>query len=309
MKPAEGSEKTKPSKKGRGIFRPPLLLFVLAFLGACSTAPKRPAEVFTIQKQTETQLNLANHEADRGNYQASLELLEEAQRLAVSTDRSPLLIRVWLARGNVLLSLGRVEEAQALWETALAEAERADHRALMAACRIYQARALLLLAGSRGASQAEEVKSRINGELGFLKGDPLNTALGWTVIALAEQSLSRWAEAERALERALEIHDKERYLELAAYDWYLIASIRSVSGRYGPALEALAQAMVFDRRAENSHGLGMDWRALGDVQTKAGRPEEAAAAYRRSADIFRAIGLEKNAEEAVGRIEPRLRGR
>jgi hypothetical protein len=40
------------------------------------------------------------------------------------------------------------------------------------------------------------------------------------------------------------------------------------------------------------------------VYAKAGRHEEAAAAYRRSADIFRAIGLEKNAEEAEGRIGP-----
>jgi tetratricopeptide (TPR) repeat protein len=300
MKPDKGLKKAKPAKRGRGVL--PLLVLITAFLGACSTAPKRPVEVFTIQKQTETQLNLANHEADRGNYQNALDLLEEAQRLAVSTDRPPLLIRVWLSRGNVLLSLGRVEDAQVLWETALAEAERAGHRGLIAACRIYQARALLLLAGPRGPDQAEEVKFRVNGELGFLKGDPLNTALGWTVIGMAEQSLGRWTEAERALERALDIHDKERYLELAAYDWYRIASVRSLSGQYEPALEALAQAMVFDRRAENSHGLGMDWRALGDVYAKAGRPEEAAAAYRRSADIFRAIGLEKNAEEAEGRI-------
>jgi tetratricopeptide (TPR) repeat protein len=274
----------------------------MAFLGACSTAPKRPVEVFTIQKQTETQLSLANHEADRGNYENALDLLEEAQRLAVSTDRPPLLIRVWLSRGNVLLSLGRVEEAQALWGTALAEAEREGDRALIAACRIYQARGTLLLAGPRRAALAEEVKSRINGELDFLKGDPLNSALGWTVIGLAEQALGRWPEAEKALEKALDIHDKERYLELAAYDWYLIASVRSVSGQYGRALEALKAALAFDRRAENSHGLGMDWRALGDVYKKAGRLEESAAAYRRSADIFRSLGLEGDAEDAEGRI-------
>lgn len=302
MKPAQGFIKARSAKKGRGLIRPPLFLLVMALLGGCSTAPKRPLEVFTIRKQTETQLNLANHEADRGNYENALDLLEEAQRLAVSIDHPPLLIRVWLSRGNVLLSLGRPEAAQALWETALAEAEREGSRELIAACRIYQARGLLLAAGPRGAGHAEEVKSRINGELGFLKGESLDSALGWTVIGLAEQALGRWAEAERALARALDIHDKERYLELAAYDWYLIASVRSLSGQYGPALEALKAALAFDRRAENSHGLGMDWRALGDVYKKAGRLEESAAAYRRSAALFRALGLEAPAEEAERRI-------
>ncbi|MDR2630111.1 MAG: hypothetical protein LBC60_04230, partial [Spirochaetaceae bacterium] len=100
------------------------LFLVPAFfvLGACSSAPERPAELFTLQNETETQLNLANREADRGNYPGALVLLEEARRLAAGTDRPPLLIRVWLSQGNVLFALGRVEEGRSLWNAALAEA-------------------------------------------------------------------------------------------------------------------------------------------------------------------------------------------
>jgi tetratricopeptide (TPR) repeat protein len=134
-----------------------------------------------------------------------------------------------------------------------------------------------------------------------LKSDSLSRALGWTVIGLAEKELGRWNEAESALAKALDIHEKERYLELASYDWYLIASVRSVSGRYDSALEALSQALALDRRAENSYGLGMDWRAMGDVYKKAGRTGEAATAYGRSAEIFGAAGFEKESAEASRR--------
>jgi tetratricopeptide (TPR) repeat protein len=266
-------------------------------LGACSSAPERPAELVTLRNETETQLNLANREADRGNYEGALTFLEEARRLAASTDRPPLLIRVGLSQGNVLFSLGRIEEARACWNDALAEAEQAGEEELAAAGRIYLARGALLL----GEETPEKVIAAVSGELTRLSRDKLNSALGWTVIGLAEKELRRWAEAENALTKALDIHEKDRYLELAAYDWYLIASVRSVSGRYDPALEALSQALALDRRAENSYGLGMDWLALGDVYQKAARGDEARAAYRRSAEIFRAIGLEKEAAEAEGR--------
>ncbi|MDR2758924.1 MAG: tetratricopeptide repeat protein [Spirochaetaceae bacterium] len=277
------------------------LFFVLAVfvLGACSSAPERPAELFTVRNETETQLNLANREADRGNYEGALTLLEEARRLAASTDRPPLLIRVWLSQGNVFFSLGRVEEARALWNAALTEAERAGEEELAAASRIYMARGVLILGEDTGAPQ--KVIAAVTEDLARLTSDKLNSALGWTVIGLAEKELRRWTEAENALTKALDIHEKDRYLELAAYDWYLIASVRSVSGQYASALEALSRALDLDRRAENSYGLGMDWLALGDVYQKAARGDEALAAYRRSAEIFRAIGLEKEAAEAERR--------
>jgi tetratricopeptide (TPR) repeat protein len=278
-----------------------VLFFFLVFwaLGSCSSAPDRPAELFTVRNETETQLNLANREAERGNYEGALALLEEAQRLAASTDRPSLLIRVRLSQGNVLFSLGRIEEARALWNAALAEAERAGEGELAAASRIYMARGALIL--NEDGAAPEKVIAAVTEDLARLKSDKLNSALGWTVIGLAEKERRRWTEAEKALEKALVIHEQERYLELAAYDWYLIASVRSVSGRYDPALEALSQALALDRRAENSYGLGMDWLAMGDVYKKAARRDEALAAYRRSAEIFRAIDLEKEAAEAERR--------
>ncbi|GHU87200.1 hypothetical protein FACS189476_02210 [Spirochaetia bacterium] len=265
-----------------------VILFILCCLAACSSAPKRPPEVFLQRTAGERQLELANREADRGNFEMALELLEEARRIAVSIDDPSLRIRTGLSRGNILFSLGRRDEAAAAWDASLAEAETLKHQELAAICRIYRARGRLL--GESGT--ADEVKAELNRELGFIKTDQLSLALGWTVMGLAEKESRRFTEAEAAVKKALAIHEKDNYLEQAAYDWYLIASIRSVAGKYDSAREALEQAITLDRRAENSWGLATDWRALAEVYRKAGKNAEAEAAAKHSAEIFKSLALE-----------------
>jgi tetratricopeptide (TPR) repeat protein len=248
----------------------------------------------------QTQLELANKEADQENYSGALEYLEEARRLALGIDNPALLVRTGLSRGNVLFYLGRAEEAGAEWNAALAEAEAAGEPELAALARIHIARGrLLAVSGAEGetgaanASQvAEEVRSLVGEELAVIKTDRLAAALGWTVAGLAEKELRRWNDAEASLKRALDIHQQGNHLAEAAYDWFLIASVRSVAGRYEDALEALQSALGFDRRAENSYGLATDWRALGDVYQKMGDITRAGAAYRRSGEIFKAAGLD-----------------
>jgi tetratricopeptide (TPR) repeat protein len=296
------------------IFYPTTVFFITVFFlsclaVSCSTASKKPAEVFTQRTAGERQLELANREADRGNFQAALDLLDEARRIAVITDDPSLRIRTSLSRGNILFSLGRRGEASGAWDAALKEAESLANRELAAICRIYSARGQLLAAvadsaagggggpGARGNNAAQTVaavKTEVNRELVFIKTDQLSQALGWTVLGLAEKESRRFTEAEAAVKKALDTHEKGRYLEQAAYDWYLIASIRSVAGRYDNAREAMEQAIALDRRAENSWGLATDWRALAEIYRKAGKAAEAETAAARSVEIFKSLGIEDN---------------
>jgi tetratricopeptide (TPR) repeat protein len=108
--------------------------------------------------------------------------------------------------------------------------------------------------------------------------------------------------AENNFKKALDIHSKTNYLEQAAYDWYLIASARSMSGQSASAVEALNAAIEFDRRAENTYGLASDWRALGDIYKKAGKTADTKAAYERAAEIYRSIQREQDAEETENRL-------
>jgi tetratricopeptide (TPR) repeat protein len=248
---------------------------------------------------TEKQLELANKAADRGSYDIALNLLVEARRLAVSTDRPSLRIRVNLSQGNVLAALGRGADAERVWQSAEAEAVETGDTLLAAACRVYLARNRLI---TKGRDAAEEALAQVRTEMTYLKSDKLFTALGWTVIGLAEKELGSYADAEKSIRNALAIHEGGRYLEQAAYDWYLIASIRSVAGSYPEAIEALDTALGFDRRGENTQGLAMDWAAKGEVYRKMGNEAQAAAAWRRSAEILRTIPQNDQAAAMERRI-------
>jgi tetratricopeptide (TPR) repeat protein len=273
---------------------------VLCLAAACSTAPRRPAETFDLRDMAEAQLDLANKEADKGNYETALLLLDDARRIAVSADDPSLRIRTGLSRGNVLFSLGRGEEASLFWTAALAEAESLGSRELSALSRIHIARGAVLSAGEEGGI-APSLREEIGRDLGLIKSDDFYVAFCWVVAGLADKALGRLGDAEASIKKALAIHERGRYLEQAAYDWFLIASIRSRTGRYPEAREALNSALALDRRAENSWGLATDWRALGDVMKKEGKAGEAGTAYRRAAEIFRSLGMEDAAEETEKR--------
>ncbi|MDR2259206.1 MAG: hypothetical protein LBE14_08685, partial [Treponema sp.] len=243
----------RANRRGRGIYREPpepargrrffaggpfrkiagavVFFTALFFTAACSTAPKRPAEVFKLRDRAESQLDLANKEADRGSYETALVLLDDARRIAVSVDDPPLRIRTGLSRGNALFSLGRGEEASGAWEAAFQEAETTGRRDLSALCRIHIARGRLLSAAGDTAA-ARAVREEVGREMVFIKSDDYYTAFAWVVAGLADKELGRYGDAEESAQKALDIHEKGRYLEQAAYDWFLIASIRSVAGQY-----------------------------------------------------------------------------
>jgi len=277
-----------------------LSCFVLCslFFALCSSAPKDTGDVNKTRKDAEVQLEQGNAAADRGNYSAAVVFVNEARRLAVITDNSSLLIRAGISLGNVLFAMGNAEGASEAWNKALDEAEFAEYRELAAVCRVHVARGKLI-----SQSAAQSVRDEVTRELAGIKTEPMYIAYAWTVKGLAEKEMGRYAAAEDDVKKALAIHEKERSLELAAYDWFMIASFRSLSGNPAGAIKALESAIEYDRRTENSWGLANDWQAMGDVQKKAGNQKASRAAYSRAAAIFRALGSADAAEKALKRGE------
>jgi tetratricopeptide (TPR) repeat protein len=290
------------SNKGRrshfSLFLCYLLPVICYLFFSCSSAPKVTGDVYDTRKDAETQLEQGNAQADRGGYAAALAFIKEARRLAVITDNSSLLIRAGISQGDVLLSMGNAEGAYEAWNKALEEAVFAGNKELAAVCRVHIARGKLLSPGA-----AQSVRDDVNRELAVIKSEPMYIAYAWTVIALAEKEMGRYAAAEDAVKRALAIHEKVPILELAAYDWFLIASFRSLSGNFDGAIKALETAIEYDRRTENSWGLANDWQALGDVRKKTGNQEASRAAYARAAAILRALGDSEAAERTLKRGE------
>jgi tetratricopeptide (TPR) repeat protein len=135
-----------------------------------------------------------------------------------------------------------------------------------------------------------------------IRTNRLYAAFSWQVKGLALRSLERWDEAEEAMRRSLDIHERDRHLENASYDWYAIASIRSMSGNTKGALQALESSIALDRRIENSAGLAASYRAKGDVYRRDNRNDEALEAYRRARTIFAAMGKDHEVEQIDNRI-------
>jgi tetratricopeptide (TPR) repeat protein len=269
------------------------------FIFSCSSQPKNSGDVIHIRTQTEKELALANREAGYGNYEVAQGLLEECKRKAILTDDWSLIIRCGLSLGNVLFSLGSGDEAFLEWEKAVQLAQKHGNRELLSISRIYYARGTLI----SGGASAQSVLDEVNREAANIKDDKLYLAFSWQVKALTYRSLGSFREAENAVKQSLAIHEKEKYLENASYDWYIIASIRSMAGNTQGALDALEAAIKLDRRVENSWGLAANWRAMGDVHRKAGNNQAANEAYLRAKEIYTAMKKYSDAAEIDKRME------
>lgn len=286
-----------------------IALAALALLTGCSSAPKRPAEIFTNRNSAMAQLALGNKAVSKGDFTNARLFLAEAWRLAVSTDDPSTRISVLLAGGNSWFNEGNREKADELWSQAEAEAEILNDRTLVSIAKIYKARGSLTegsinedIPDSERKQRASAAKTVVLAEIDKAKDNVLYHAFAWKVIGLAEKELGNAKGAEDAMKEAAELHEKGKYLEDTAYDWYLIASVRSKAGKYQDAKAALETALSFDRRAENANGLGMDWLAIGMVEEKSGKADAALAGYTRAKEIFLASYLKESAADADRKI-------
>lgn len=275
----------------------------------CSSAPERPVEVYEGRNAALGQIDLGNRAAIRGEYDSARLFFAEAWRLAVAADSPGTRTRVLLAEGNAWFNEGNRDRANDCWKRALAEATASKEAELAAVSRVYLARGSLaegapspdMNSDTRRAA-ALRARDAVRAEMPALKGNELFAAFAYRTLSLAEKELGDARAAETAILEAASIHEKGRYLEDAAYDWFLLASIRSKAGDYPGARGALNAAISFDRRAENPNGLAACWLALGTVEEKAGARDEAAAAYRRSAEIARAAFLADAARAAEKKL-------
>jgi tetratricopeptide (TPR) repeat protein len=275
--------------------------FAFAFLISCSTSPKNPEDVDVLRLQGEQWLKSGNSLAGQGSFETALTILTETKRNAILTDDLSLIIRVCLSRGNVFFSLGRTNEAFEEWNQAVTEAQLLGDRELLAVSKIYLARGNLI----SGRSAPQTVLDEVVRESANIRTNRLFIAFSWQVRGLALRSMGSYSEAEEAFRRSLAIHERDKHLENASYDWFTIASIRSRSGNIQGALQALETSINIDRRIENSWGIAASYRAMGDVYQNDGRRQEAITAYNRARAIYAAMRNDHEVAETDKRINSR----
>jgi tetratricopeptide (TPR) repeat protein len=277
------------------------LLPAILVLGSCSTKPKSTGDIYIMRSFAEKGLDSANKEIAKGNFNNAHSLLIEYKRMAILTDDSSLISRICLSSGNALFNLDKTDDAFAEWEQAAYEAQRAKNPELLSASRIFKARGSLV----SGRMGAQAVLDEVNRESANIKKDVFLTAYSWQVKGFAYRALGSYKEAEDAMKQSLAIHEKEKSLENLSFDWYTIASIRSLANNTAGALQALETSIEIDRRIENSWGLAASYRAMGDVYRKTGRESEALEAYERAKSIYTAL---RN-DAQVAEIERKMRNK
>ncbi|MCL1955379.1 MAG: tetratricopeptide repeat protein [Brevinematales bacterium] len=275
------------------------IAFLMPVIFSCSSQPEKQGDINQLRVQADMLLESGNRETGKGNYNNALILINESKRLATLADDPSLIIRSSLSRANVIYSLGRVDEAFAEWEQAVSEAQQFGNDELLSAAKLYRARGELI----SGKKSAQSVLDIVNSEQANIKINQLYIAVSLQVKGLALRSLGKYKDAEDAFLQSAEIHEKNLYFENASYDWYSIASSRSLSGDFNGSIQALEKSIEIDRRIENSWGLAASWRSMGDVYRKIGNEQKALEAYNRSISIYRAMG--NNYE--ISQTEARMR--
>lgn len=198
-----------------------LLFTASAFMcTSCSSAPKRPAEIFTTRNAAVSQMELAHQAVMKGEPDVAKQFLSEAWRLAVASDDADTRARVLLATGNAWYSEGAVENALQMWKQAKEEAEQAHSAVLTAAANIHLARGNLAegsgqpeMSDTDRKKRAEESRATVLAAQKELDGTVVYEAYAWRVLSLAEKELGNTDAALQAIDRAADIHDGENFLK------------------------------------------------------------------------------------------------
>ena len=228
-----------------------------------------------------------------GRLAEALEEFDASLRL-IPRDEDPVNYAHTLHNSALPLSvLGRFDEAIArYYEAALLLRERGD--------RSGEARALHGIGTTlRHAGEPERAREllqtaiRLRADVGATR----EQAVSLTVLGQVELDLGR-AEAAIVLHReaaALVTAPRDRARALLA-----LADALTVAGRLDDARAVLEQVLAFDLPPGHRH-LGNAWAQLGEVESRAGEPAAARAAFARAVATHRANGSELELARALAR--------
>ena len=258
------------------------IVLATLLLAGCGSTPKQ-AEPPRLKAALETESDGARR-FERGDYVVAARRFEEAARIYTSIDdragasrNHRHLARAELAQGHAeaaLLALPGDADGLTL-ETTLLKAQ-----AEVALDRLDAAHQSLAAAAMQCAAACPQQAS-----LRLLQA---RTALA------AQRAPDALAHAEAALKL---LRDGNEAAE-TGNAWRLIAAARLATGDAAGALPAAGAALDIDRRLALPEKIARDWLLIGDIRTKAGTADRAAA-YRHALDVAQAEGLAEIARLAA----------
>ncbi len=128
---------------------------------------------------------------------------------------------------------------------------------------------------------------------------PGQTAILYHDLGTAEKNLGDSAKALEYYGKALEINLASKLIDEAASDYYMIASVHSLDGRYDEAIKNATLALALDKQMENSPRIAKDLYALGLISTKKGDAAAAFDYFQRAYLVFTTLGFKADMKKAL----------
>lgn len=252
---------------------------------SCSSIPKgeRLAAVNTQKEQAALFLSRGHSEYGWNNYESSINLYKNAFTLSSSVDWEEGMIRslVHLSRSSDRIS----NSTQSILYLDAA-------RELLP---ITDNKTLDILVGNRGCEwllfhkSPEEALEKCN-ELVELLGSEKSEEAGetWRLNASIHKKMKNYEDALYAIDKAVVLDEKQHYIAELASDYYIKASILSLSGEEVEGINAMLQALHYDKFIENTAGIAQDLYALALIYEKNGKKENANHFFQRTYLVYTA---------------------
>ncbi len=261
---------------------------------SCSTPPKKSDTVSTTKNQAAQDAATGDGYYRQGRYELAVQFFTLSLGEYTSIDDTEGVIDVYNALGKTYISMGALSMAEDILTRARELAEGAKPDLLFVTT--LNLGELYLSKGNADSARATFEKA-----LAMPAGSrtPAQTAILYHDLGTAAKNLSDPAKALEYYGKALDLDLAGKLTEQAASDYYMIASVHSLAGRYDDALKNATLALSLDKQIESSRAIAGDLYALGLISTKKGDTAAAFDYYQRAYLVFTTLGIKADMKKAL----------
>ncbi len=250
---------------------PALACSLLLAVSACSSAPAASDTVSTTKTQAAQDSSYGEAYLHQGRYELALQFYTQSLNEYTSVDDRDGVVQSYNAIGTTYLAMGSLDKAEEVLVRARSLSRNAGAPLLTVSS--INLGELYLAKGS--SQQALDVLQEALG-LPVASRTPAQTAVLYHDLGTAQRDLGDAAKALESYSFSLDANLKAKRTEMAAADYYMIASVHSREGRFDEAEKNASLALEMVKKIESSPGIAKDLYALGLISVKR---KDMAAAY------------------------------
>ena len=261
---------------------------------SCSSAPAKTDTVTAMKSQASQNAAYGDGYYKQGRYDLALQFYQQALNEYTSVDDAAGIVQVYNDIGMAYVALGSFGTAEPILLKARERAREVNPQLVLATSinlgELYLARgdaAQALATFQEALALPAEART------------PVRTAILYHDIGTAQKTLGEMAPALASFAKSLEINLANTFVQEAAGDYYMIASVHSLQANYDEAIRNALLALSLDKQIESSPAIAKDLYALGLITTKKGDMAAAYDYFQRSYLVYTTLSSRTDAKKAL----------